>query len=185
MEGTIDVESVEGDGTSFHIRLPVGLPAPDIHTETAGRKNQAENIACAPDQPLTRKSTSGKILLAEDHDINQILIVEMIERLGYQAVLAVNGRDAVAKVEAADRESDPFDLVLMDIQMPEMDGYQATQAIRKNGYSEEHLPILAITANAYPEDIENCLRAGMQGHVPKPVMIDTIRSSLNDWVAIN
>lgn len=183
MKGTIDVNSVDGKGTSFHIRLPARLPASDRDVSASTRIPPPVD-AGEKHQPPSVKTPSGKILLAEDHDINQILIVEMIERLGYQAVLAVNGRDAVEKVDEAARDESPFDLVLMDVQMPEMDGYEATQTIRRNGYCEKQLPILAITANAYPEDIENCLRAGMQGHIPKPVMIDTIRSSMKDWIAV-
>ena len=124
----------------------------------------------------------GKILVAEDHDINQILITEMIKRLGYQTILAVNGKDAVAKVHAAAKANSPFDLVLMDVQMPVLDGYGAARLIRRKGYSSEELPILATTANAYPEDIEQCLQSGMQGHIAKPVMIDSLQSALKQWI---
>ncbi len=185
MEGMIDVRSVEGKGTSFHIQFPVGI----YEARTVGEKAKAKNqsVAASGDQieQSAVKTSNGKILLAEDHDINQILIVEMIKRLGYHSVLAVNGVDAVEKVEAAARENAPFDLVLMDVQMPVMDGYEATKSIRLNGYSEQQLPILAITANAYPEDIEHCLQSGMQGHIPKPVMIDKLQSSLNAWITMN
>ena len=73
----------------------------------------------------------------------------------------------------------------MDVQMPVMDGYAATKSIRLKGYSKEELPILAITANAYPDDIEHCLQSGMQGHIPKPVMIGTLQSSLKEWVKMD
>ena len=180
MEGTIEVHSTEGEGTTFHIQCPVGIVSAASTAIQAGKP--PVTLVNNPVEPPVAKARRGKILLAEDHDINQILIVEMINRLGYQTVLAVNGEDAIEKVEAAAKEKMPFDLVLMDVQMPVMDGFEATKSIRQKGYSKEQLPILAITANAYPEDIEHCLQSGMQGHIPKPVMIETMRSSLNNWL---
>lgn len=185
MGGMIDVRSIEGKGTTFHIQVPVGIHEAQTVGETAKAKNQSVAGSGDEMEQSAVKTSNGKILLAEDHDINQILIVEMIKRLGYHTVLAVNGEDAVEKVDAAARENAPFDLVLMDVQMPVMDGYLATESIRSNGHSKEQLPILAITANAYPEDIEHCLQSGMQGHIPKPVMIDILQSSLKEWIIMN
>jgi len=185
MGGTIEVCSTEKNGTTFHLQFPVAI-LPD--------QRVAKKIPPADEQLVAgvshtvgksvAKASNGKILLAEDHDINQILVAEMIKKLGYQTVLAVNGADAVEKVEAADRESIPFDLVLMDVQMPVMDGYEATQVIRSKGYSKEQLPILAITANTYPEDIAQCLQSGMQGHIAKPVMVDNLQASLQNWITV-
>lgn len=185
MGGTIEVHSTEGEGTTFHIQFPVGIvSAPSAETDIQAEEPSASVTNHPVESPVV-KACNGKILLAEDHDINQILIVEMIKRLGYQTVLAVNGEDAVEKVEAAAKEKTPFDLVLMDVQMPVMDGFEATKSIRQKGYSKEQLPILAITANAYSEDIEHCLQSGMQGHIAKPVMIDNLKSSLNSWLVMN
>ncbi|MGB5724879.1 MAG: ATP-binding protein [Parasphingorhabdus sp.] len=185
MNGTIEVRSTEGKGTTFHIQFPVG----EHSTTSIDKKSQTENLMPAGSggqiEEPDGSADNGKILVAEDHDINQILITEMIKRLGYQTVLAVNGEDAVEKVEAAARENAPFDLVLMDVQMPVMDGYEATETIRMNGHCEAELPILAITANAYPEDIDHCLQSGMQGHISKPVMIGTLQSSLKKWIVVD
>ena len=182
MGGTIEVESIEGKGTIFYIQFPVGIVATPPAGTGIPAGEQSVTPTSDPIKPPVITAGNGKILLAEDHDINQILIAEMIKKLGYQTVLAVNGEDAVAKVEAAAEENMPFDLVLMDVQMPVMDGYEATKSIRQKGYSKEQLPILAITANAYPEDVEHCLQSGMQGHIAKPVMFDNLKSSLQGWI---
>ncbi|WP_417611063.1 ATP-binding protein [Parasphingorhabdus sp.] len=182
MGGTIDVCSTEKKGTTFHLQVAVGVPQGQLSDEPEKGQIVVEQFPeTEVDKPLTQ-GCNGRILVAEDHDINQTLISEMIHRLGYQAVLAVNGADAVEKVEAAERAHAPFDLVLMDVQMPVMDGHEATRAIRAKGYTEERLPILAITANAYPEDIAHCLESGMQGHISKPIIVDNLNASLRDWV---
>jgi CheY-like chemotaxis protein len=106
-----------------------------------------------------------RILLAEDSLVNQKLAVALLERQGHAVTIASNGREAV---DAMDRES--FDLVLMDIQMPEMDGLEATLAIRaKQLASGAHTPIIAMTAHALKGDRERCLEAGMDGYVTKPI----------------
>lgn len=124
----------------------------------------------------------GYVLLVEDHDINQILIKAMTEELGYQTELAVDGAEAVALVDAARSENSRIDLVLMDIQMPVMDGYEATRMIRASGLSEHCLPIIAITANAYEDDIDQCRAAGMQGHIAKPVIMEELKTVLEESI---
>ncbi|WP_164089114.1 ATP-binding protein [Sphingorhabdus sp. YGSMI21] len=181
MGGTITVDSNEGAGTTFTVQFPAGTEAASSVGTGKSEGKQPMTATNDPAEPPVGRVDNGKILIAEDHDINQILIAEMIKKLGYQPVLAVNGEDAIAKVEAAAEENRPFNLVLMDVQMPVMDGYEATESIRQKGYPKEELPILAITANAYPEDIARCMQAGMQGHIAKPVMFDTLKSSLRDW----
>jgi signal transduction histidine kinase/CheY-like chemotaxis protein/ligand-binding sensor domain-containing protein len=108
---------------------------------------------------------SRKILLAEDNPVNQVVALRLLERRGHRVTLAANGLEAVA---AVGRE--PFDLVLMDVQMPEMDGFEATAAIRQ---AEEaggrHVPIFAMTAHAMKGDAERCRAAGMDGYLPKPI----------------
>jgi signal transduction histidine kinase/DNA-binding response OmpR family regulator len=116
--------------------------------------------------PLARRGGRAlRLLLAEDNLVNQKLAVRLLEKQGHTVVVAANGREAV---EAAGRQ--PFDLVLMDVQMPEMDGFEATAAIRhaERG-TGRHLPILAMTAYAMKGDRERCLEAGMDGYVSKPI----------------
>jgi len=105
------------------------------------------------------------ILLVEDNLINQKLAARLLEKAGHVVTIAANGKEAVDQVAAR-----PFDLVLMDVQMPEMDGYEATQAIRLREQGDRrHLPIVALTAHAMVGDREKCLQAGMDGYVTKPV----------------
>ena len=98
--------------------------------------------------------------------------------LGLRAELAVNGRDAVNRVIAAHAERRPFDLVLMDMQMPVMGGLDAARAIRAAGIGPDALPIVALSANAYADDVDACLKAGMQGHLAKPLRTEQLLAAL-------
>ncbi len=105
------------------------------------------------------------MLLAEDSPFNQKLAVALLEKRGHRVVVAKHGREAVAAVE-----QDEFDVILMDVQMPEMDGLEATRAIRQSEEStEKHVPIIAMTAHAMKGDRERCLESGMDAYVAKPV----------------
>jgi len=115
-----------------------------------------------------------EILLAEDSFANQRLAVGLLEKWGHSVVVVDNGRDAVSAVE-----STRFDLVLMDVQMPEMDGLQATAVIRKReAQTGGHLPIIAMTAHAMKGDREECLAAGMDGYVPKPIRMEALQKAI-------
>jgi len=106
-----------------------------------------------------------QILLVEDNPINQKVATRLLEKAGHSVTLAVNGREALSCVGVR-----PFDLVLMDVQMPEMDGLEATVAIRmQERGTDRHIPIVALTAHALIGDREKCIQAGMDGYVTKPV----------------
>ena len=124
------------------------------------------------ERPLTR----GRILLAEDNEINRLVAQEMIEGAGFQVEVAINGREAVEMTLAPGAT---FDLVLMDIQMPEMDGLEATARIRKAG---KDLPILAMTAHALESERQRCLDAGMNDHIPKPFEPEALFAALARWI---
>ncbi len=119
-------------------------------------------------------NTLARILVVEDNDINRQIVLLMLERLGYVAEVAVNGREAVL---AAQRQ--PFDLILMDVQMPEMDGLEATRRIRAELPPEAQPYIVALTANAMRGDRERCLNAGMDDYLAKPLQLADIRDLLN------
>src|SRR6185503_21222373 len=106
-----------------------------------------------------------QVLLAEDNPVNQRLAASLLERRGHKVTIAANGREAVAAIERA-----PFDVVLMDVQMPEMGGFDATAAIRALEHGgESHVPIVAMTAHAMKGDRERCLDAGMDEYLTKPL----------------
>ncbi|MGE3805354.1 MAG: response regulator, partial [Gemmataceae bacterium] len=122
---------------------------------------------------------AGRILLAEDNLVNQKLALRLLEKRGHQVVVADNGRRAVEAVR-----SQPFDLVLMDVQMPEMDGFQATTAIRAaEGTGPRHLPIVAMTAHALKGDRERCLEAGMDDYISKPIRPDALWEVLEKFLS--
>ena len=127
--------------------------------------------AAAPVAPPERDSTPPlgalRVLLAEDNVVNRFLAIRLLEKEGHHVVAATNGRAAIAALEHGS-----FDLALMDLQMPEMDGFEATAIIRERERTTgAHLPIIALTANAMVGDEERCLQAGMDGYVSKPIDI--------------
>jgi two-component system sensor histidine kinase/response regulator len=114
---------------------------------------------------VREETQSLSLLVAEDNTVNQRLIARLLEKRGHTVVLVRNGREAL---EAMDKQS--FDIVLMDVQMPELDGFETTRLIRKREEaSGVHLPIIALTAHAMQGDKERCLACGMDGYIPKPV----------------
>jgi PAS domain S-box-containing protein len=128
---------------------------------------------------LNLKSGVVRILVAEDNSVNQLLVLAQLKSLGYSANAVANGREAVEAVSTV-----PYDLVLMDCQMPEMDGFTATQAIRKLEQSTgRHITIIALTANAMKEDQERCLQSGMDDYMSKPLRKDTLGKVLDRWLS--
>ncbi len=139
-------------------------------------------VSAAPRPPRERRS-SLKILLAEDNPVNQKLTTRMLEKHGFAATVAGNGTAAVAAFEEA-RER-PFDLILMDVQMPEMDGFEATAAIREiEKAAGTHVHIIALTANAMKSDRDRCLAAGMDGYLAKPIKLDTLLAAIDEVAVI-
>jgi CheY-like chemotaxis protein len=130
-----------------------------------GSSATTEPSDAGPEAPAERGCRGLRVLLAEDNPINKRLALRLLEKRGHSVTIATNGREALA-AWAAER----FDLILMDVQMPEMDGFEATAAIRarerRNG---GHIPIIAMTAHALKGDEERCLAAGMDGYVAKPI----------------
>jgi len=159
MNGKIWLESVEGAGSTFHFTAHFGLGAKSMQESQGKKPGQFDQLV---EHPLAHALS---ILLAEDNAINQRLAVTLLEKAGHAVKVAQNGREALELLEQAH-----FDLVLMDMQMPEMDGIEATQCIRaRERQIGGHIPIIAMTANAMEGDRNLCLQAGMDAYVPKPI----------------
>jgi CheY-like chemotaxis protein/anti-sigma regulatory factor (Ser/Thr protein kinase)/HPt (histidine-containing phosphotransfer) domain-containing protein len=168
--GRVEVESTPGIGSCFTLKLPATLVAPELPL-----------LPPEPNLPLDLPKSS-RILLAEDHDINRLLVTEMLERCGQDVAVAQDGHEAIAMVIESIMRGRPFDLVLMDVQMPGCDGYTAARAIRTEGIGPGLLPIIALTANAFPEDIAAARAAGMQAHLAKPVVLADLARALQRWL---
>jgi signal transduction histidine kinase/ActR/RegA family two-component response regulator len=178
MGGEIGVTSEPGRGSTFWCEIPfegVTAAAPaspglrSVGSEATGVTREGD----APPAPRPR----GTVLVAEDDEINQLVAVAMLAALGYEADVAGNGR--VALEMAAARE---YDAVLMDCQMPELDGYAATAELRRREAGPRRTPIIALTAGARPEDRERCLAAGMDDHLAKPLTSAELGAALGRWV---
>jgi two-component system, sensor histidine kinase and response regulator len=124
------------------------------------------------------QSLGIRILIAEDNLINQKLVLQLLKRQGHQVDVAANGEEAVELFRRA-----PYPLVLMDAQMPEMDGYEATRAIRSLERGGQRAIIIALTANVMSGDRDRCLEAGMDDYLPKPIQAHEFYDSINAWIA--
>jgi len=132
----------------------------------------------APAGPVARTSSSLNVLLAEDNRVNQRVAVAMLERDGHRVTVVDNGK---AAVDASARTA--FDVILMDVQMPDMSGFEATSAIRaREASTGARVPIVAMTAHALQGDRERCLAAGMNGYITKPLLPDAMREALAEAV---
>ena len=189
MDGRIWVESQVGKGSRFHFNVRLGLAIqaqglpgralPEESLGTGARARAAAPSGHAPDSASGEQQIALRILLVEDNAVNQKLAARLLEKKGHRVTLADNGRQALAALQKAE-----FDLVLMDMQMPEMDGEEATAAIRAGEkITGAHIPIIALTAHAMKGDREKCLAAGMDGYLTKPIRREELYSVLDSYAS--
>lgn len=167
--GDIHVESELGRGTTFTVTLQCGTVPGEGGLERAPQKPVSA--------PADSARAPARILVVEDNPVNQKVVTAVLRKRGFSIELANDGQEALAKL----RTSEPFDLVLMDVQMPVLDGLETTRLIRKEARWRE-LPIIAMTAHAMNGDKERCIEAGMNGYVSKPVHPAHLLSTVDEYL---
>ena len=172
MGGEIGVESAYGRGSTFTFTVRLGVVRSEATIEPARPKPRAKELLDSE-----RRRIDAHILLVEDNEINQEIAVEMLSNFGATVDVAVNGEDALLMLETGKK----YDLIFMDVQMPVMDGLEATRRIRAGGLDAKMLPIIAMTAHAMKGDYEKSLAAGMNDHITKPIDPGELYEALERW----
>jgi signal transduction histidine kinase/ActR/RegA family two-component response regulator len=174
MGGRLDFSSEPGVGSRFWFTLPLV-----IHKESEVDTVEVETVRPLP-QSSAPVRAAARVLVAEDNAVNQRLVKRMLEKMGYTVDIAPDGYQAVTLAMA-----NHYDVVLMDCSMPEMDGYQATAEFRRlhQEGALRRIPVIALTANALPEDRERCLAAGMDDYLSKPIAREDLRAMLDKYLS--
>jgi signal transduction histidine kinase len=165
MHGQFGVESVPGEGSTFWLRITLPVGEAQVATQSSSSEQQA-----------VKGLLHGHVLLVEDNPINQMVAQKMLEKIGIESTLAGDGQEALNKLEQG-----RFDAVLMDCQMPVMDGFEATRRIRAQS-ALLSLPVIAMTANVMEGDREKCIEAGMNDYIGKPVVEADLKKTLARWL---
>ncbi len=165
MGGSIGVKSVVNEGSTFWFTVNLKF----------SERKEIHPKALAPLK--NRAPVSARILVAEDNQINQVVIAKMLTKLGFRVDVVGNGREALTALLNI-----PYDLVLMDCQMPEMDGYEATTLIRRDSKYPSSIPIIALTANAMKGDGDHCKAVGMNDYLSKPIKSDNLDETIRLWL---
>jgi CheY-like chemotaxis protein len=181
-----DIERCRGMGVSAYLMKPVRrAELRDAITKAmrarslGGNENEQALPVSQVALRVASESLRSRILLAEDNVVNQRLAARILEKAGHSVLIVSNGREAIAALQC-----ETIDLVLMDVQMPEMDGFEAARAIRKDEAGrKKHIPIIAMTAHAMTGDRGRCIAAGMDGYITKPIRAHDLLSLVENTMA--
>jgi len=184
MGGVIGVESVLGGGSTFWFTASFRHPTPEPGDGMASQlsvvsESARRSLRLVESRVPAEMRSRIRILLVEDNLVNRQVAMRMIERIGYHADAVDNGRAALSILSRL-----TYDLILMDCQMPELDGYTATREIRVREGALRHTPIIGLTAHALAGDREVCVQAGMDDYLPKPVMPEDLSEIIDKWVTV-
>ena len=171
MNGTIEVTSEIGKGTTFVVTLPHRIASDIVHVDTVSEHAVKDES----------RFNGKRVLLAEDNELNAEIVIMLLKDRGFEVDHAEDGVICVDMLDKA--ASGYYDLILMDIQMPNMDGYQATREIRAHSDPvKANIPIAAMTANAFKEDIEKAMKVGMNAHIAKPIDVEKMMETIADML---
>ncbi|MGE5490652.1 MAG: response regulator, partial [Actinomycetota bacterium] len=172
MGGDVGVESMAGVGSRFWFRIRVAMPPADADSRRVERGDRERRQVWA--------KWIGHVLVVEDNRTNRKVVEGLLKNLGVETRSVENGREAVAAITGGERPS----LVLMDVQMPVMDGFEATREIRRweSESGQPRLPVIALTAGAFDEDHANCMAAGMDDFLSKPINVADLTAILAKWM---
>ncbi|MCL2130298.1 MAG: ATP-binding protein, partial [Treponema sp.] len=172
MQGEVRIESEEGSGASFIFTIKTGLPEHSAIKAKSGADSVNNRII------INQEYNGKQILLAEDVKINREIVIAILEDFNLEITEAEDGEEAYQKFAA---EPDRYNLIFMDLHMPIVDGYESTKRIRSLEHpNAKNIPIIAMTANVFKEDIERCFAAGMNGHIGKPLNINEMMSVIKE-----
>lgn len=180
MQGDIRVESQPGQGSRFYFDIPVKIVETSAAVEPVANNSILSDRLpeiSVPEPMEPSDKTASRILLVEDNKVNQMVAVGLLKKLGYSCVIANHGEEALEQLQHSH-----FDLVLMDMQMPVMDGITAARRIREMDSAVSKVPIVAVTANVMPEDRQKCLDAGMNDFLSKPFNKEDLAQKIERWL---
>ncbi|MDD2885679.1 MAG: response regulator, partial [Dechloromonas sp.] len=181
--GSVGVSSEVGEGARFWFSLQAGIVNEEKECRKRDREpalTSSELLSATANTALASPNHEGCILVVEDNRTNRKVIEVLLQKLGLKFLSVENGQEAVSAFDAGTQIA----LVLMDCQMPVMDGFEATREIRQREQLRKlpRLPIVALTAGAFEEDRQNCLAAGMDDFLPKPVNFNALKNALSQWI---
>jgi signal transduction histidine kinase/CheY-like chemotaxis protein len=177
LKGSIHITSEVNYGTLIELSLPIDVPQIISNSDTQ------EIIGDKVGDKIKVIKKDARVLIVEDNHINQVVLKTMLQRLNIKNDTADHGRKALSILQQANANGEGFDFILMDCQMPVMDGFETTRRIRNSGEPYADIPIIAVTANALSSDRERCLQVGMNDYLSKPFQLDDIKNKLQDWLA--